>query len=362
MTVVRVVVLNYEGGDDLVRAVDALAATRTDASVQMVVVDNGSTDGSVGRGRGRATPRWRCAAPAPTGGSAANNDALGDLDGIDYVALVNNDAFVEPGWLDPLVDALAADDGLGAVAGQDPVRAPLRGGARRDPGLGPPLRTRAASGCSCGGRGWTASTCGRGVHVAAGRSGPTLEGRPGWSGPRRWAVVRVPVDAAADGRRRRVELLVATEEPKRVRLAGADGAVELEVSARAPLGRGAPGRQPVRRDQQRRRRAAGRRQRRATAACTERDDGPVRPSRPIWTPGRGGAVLLRPAYLADVGLFDERFFLYYEDTDLSARGRARGWRYRLRAQLGGAPPPRGQLRGGQLACCAGTSSATASCT
>ena len=42
----------------------------------------------------------------------------------------------------------------------------------------------------------------------------------------------------------------------------------------------------------------------------------------------GGSVLLRPAYLADVGLFDERFFLYYEDTDLSWRGRARGWRYR----------------------------------
>ena len=38
-------------------------------------------------------------------------------------------------------------------------------------------------------------------------------------------------------------------------------------------------------------------------------------------------MLLRPSYLADVGLFDERFFLYYEDTDLSARGRARGWRY-----------------------------------
>ena len=42
----------------------------------------------------------------------------------------------------------------------------------------------------------------------------------------------------------------------------------------------------------------------------------------------GGAVLLRPEMLADVGLFDERFFLYYEDTDLSWRGRARGWRYR----------------------------------
>jgi hypothetical protein len=41
----------------------------------------------------------------------------------------------------------------------------------------------------------------------------------------------------------------------------------------------------------------------------------------------GGSVLLRPAYLQQVGLFDERFFLYYEDTDLSWRGRILGWRY-----------------------------------
>ncbi len=41
----------------------------------------------------------------------------------------------------------------------------------------------------------------------------------------------------------------------------------------------------------------------------------------------GGAVLLERAYLDDVGTFDERFFLYYEDTDLSWRGQLRGWRY-----------------------------------
>ena len=41
----------------------------------------------------------------------------------------------------------------------------------------------------------------------------------------------------------------------------------------------------------------------------------------------GGAVLLKRAYLDDVGTFDERFFIYYEDTDLSWRGRLRGWRY-----------------------------------
>jgi hypothetical protein len=41
----------------------------------------------------------------------------------------------------------------------------------------------------------------------------------------------------------------------------------------------------------------------------------------------GGAVLLRPSYLEQVGLFEPSFFLYYEDIDLSWRGRARGWHY-----------------------------------
>ncbi len=41
----------------------------------------------------------------------------------------------------------------------------------------------------------------------------------------------------------------------------------------------------------------------------------------------GGGVLLRPSYLQQVGVFEESFFLYYEDTDLSWRGRAAGWRY-----------------------------------
>lgn len=41
----------------------------------------------------------------------------------------------------------------------------------------------------------------------------------------------------------------------------------------------------------------------------------------------GGAVLFRPEFLADLGGFDERYFLYYEDVDLALRGRERGWRY-----------------------------------
>jgi GT2 family glycosyltransferase len=42
----------------------------------------------------------------------------------------------------------------------------------------------------------------------------------------------------------------------------------------------------------------------------------------------GGAVLLSVRYLRDVGVFDDRYFMYYEDTDLSWRGRLAGWRYR----------------------------------
>jgi hypothetical protein len=41
----------------------------------------------------------------------------------------------------------------------------------------------------------------------------------------------------------------------------------------------------------------------------------------------GAAVLLRASHLFDVGLFEESFFLYYEDTDLAVRGRGRGWRF-----------------------------------
>jgi GT2 family glycosyltransferase len=40
----------------------------------------------------------------------------------------------------------------------------------------------------------------------------------------------------------------------------------------------------------------------------------------------GAAALLKREALADVGGFDDRFFIYYEDLDLSWRFRLRGWR------------------------------------
>jgi N-acetylglucosaminyl-diphospho-decaprenol L-rhamnosyltransferase len=43
----------------------------------------------------------------------------------------------------------------------------------------------------------------------------------------------------------------------------------------------------------------------------------------------GGAVMFAADFLRETGGFDERFFLYYEDLDLGARGSALGWSYRL---------------------------------
>jgi hypothetical protein len=59
----------------------------------------------------------------------------------------------------------------------------------------------------------------------------------------------------------------------------------------------------------------------------ERDHGQYATPQSVFA-WSGGAVLLAASYLADVGLFDEDLFLYYEDVDLSWRGQERGWRYR----------------------------------
>ena len=40
----------------------------------------------------------------------------------------------------------------------------------------------------------------------------------------------------------------------------------------------------------------------------------------------GGMLLVRSAAIAEVGLMDERFFMYYEDTDWGIRMRESGWR------------------------------------
>lgn len=69
-------------------------------------------------------------------------------------------------------------------------------------------------------------------------------------------------------------------------------------------------------------------------ACAGHDIGYGEPDGPPFDEPRdiaiftGGAVVLRDEFIVDVGPFDERWFLYYEDVDLALRGARQGWRYR----------------------------------
>ena len=329
---VRLVVLDYQGGDDVVRCVEALSQLDWPADRrEIVVVDNASTDGSAARIE-RRFPGVRIVRNDRNTGFPANNLALADLDGVDYVGLVNQDSFVEPGWLRPLVAALDADDRLGAVSARlllaeryvDVVLdAPTTAAGwpdRRALGV-------QVSGARVGGRDvWSD------VHAAGGSWGIEHDRR---LGPLWWttdhAVVRLPVagDEAASGRGGAPvtgELRLAAPSCRTVTLRCGGAEVRAEVGpdtawVAVPL-------------------AASPRDIVNNAGSVVSTDGfgadrgygePAdgRYERPAdlfaWS---GGSVLLRPSYLADVGLFDERFFLYYEDTDLSWRGRRRGWRYR----------------------------------
>ena len=323
---VRLVVLNFNGGDHVVRCLDHLRALAWPADeLELVVVDNASTDGSDHVIADRF-PEVQLRRRARNDGFPANNDALVDLEGIDYVGLVNNDAFVEPDYLAPLVDALEADPGLGAASPlilfaprfveltiESPATAPGRGDERA---LGVLVRGLRVD----GGDRW------RDASFVEGSYGPELVagGTVTWTGAR--AVLRVPVEVGAVGPWR-VELQVSSFEPRAARFDGGGDPVEATVG---PVPRwvtvevaGEP--YDVVNN----------------AGNVVFDDGYGADrgfgsseldafAEPIdvfaWS---GGAVLLRPAYLADVGLFHRPFFLYYEDTDLSWRGRARGWRHRF---------------------------------
>jgi GT2 family glycosyltransferase len=323
---VRLVVLNYNGGEHVVRALRCL--TRLDwpnDQLQVVCVDNGSSDGST-EAIERELPEVEVRRLGHNGGFPSNNEAMRDLDGIRYVGLVNNDAFVDPGWLRPLVEALDERPDLGAVSSKillAPRFADVAIEAEPfDPGPGDGRSLGViVRGVEVEGRDqWTQA------HLGSGGWGreSDREGTFEWSEPT--AVLRVPLPEPerSDG----VEVVVTLQarRPTRVSLDGGEGPVEVEVGTRPTRVSVVVTSEPydvvnnvgskVFED------GAG-----ADIGFLERDEGQYDDPTEVFA-WCGGSVLMRPEYLADVGLFDERFFLYYEDTDLSWRGRRRGWCYR----------------------------------
>jgi GT2 family glycosyltransferase len=320
---VRVVVLNFNGGVLTLKCLRHLRNLDWPAAqLEIVCVDNASTDGSIEAIRGEF-PEVEIRQTGSNLGFPANNLAMSDLQGLDYVALLNNDAYVEPEWLSALVAMMESSPELGAVSSKlllapkftdvvvDSVGFDAGPGDTRV--LGVMLRGVLVDGSDV----WSDA------HVGEGGWGREVDrlGTFEWIGPH--GVVRVPFERGTTPQK--ATLLFDSPLPTTVTVDGGSGPIEVAVeSGRSSVTVGLSAKSYdvvnnvgsiVFED------GAG-----ADRGWLARDDGLFDEPEDVFA-WCGGSVLLRPSYLADVGLLDERFFLYYEDTDLSWRGRARGWRY-----------------------------------
>ncbi len=113
---ISIIVVNYNGRAFLERCLQA-ARAQTFADFDVLVVDNGSTDGSREQAEGFGDPVRVLRLPQNRGFAAANNVGARAVEG-DWIALLNNDAFPEPGWLTALAQAAATSAEIGLVASQ----------------------------------------------------------------------------------------------------------------------------------------------------------------------------------------------------------------------------------------------------
>jgi GT2 family glycosyltransferase len=89
------------------RCLEALARQTLQAR-RVIVVDNASSDGSAEGVEGRYSNVVLVRAPGNLGFAAGNNLGLKHAQGVDWIALLNPDAFPQPDWLERLAGAALA--------------------------------------------------------------------------------------------------------------------------------------------------------------------------------------------------------------------------------------------------------------
>jgi GT2 family glycosyltransferase len=115
---ISVVVVNWNRRD-LLRCCLASLARQAAADFEVVLVDNGSEDGSAAMAETEfANTRFPLRVirnPENKGFCAANNQGIRAAEG-EFIALLNNDAEAEPGWLQALRGAFDGRPGVGMAA------------------------------------------------------------------------------------------------------------------------------------------------------------------------------------------------------------------------------------------------------
>ena len=301
---VLVVVVNFNGGGFLARAIELLLATETSATVDIVVVDNASTDGSLDSVVSRFPSVRIIRSDINLGFAGGNNLALRDLSQVDAVALVNSDCFVTPGWLTPLIAELDRDERVATASPKILFDGRWHPIAIASPTFSP----GAGDGRELG------------VRVYQGRTGVMFgSGFSHAEGGFRWT--SAPTAQCFMSADSSPVLRLAAERSKKVVANDVSYAVTTEpASFVVPVSEAVDIINNAGNDLNERWWGVER-------GFGEVDGGQFDEPTDIagWC---GACVLISTHYLADVGLLDERFFLYFEDTDLSLRGSAKGWRYR----------------------------------
>jgi GT2 family glycosyltransferase len=330
--VVTVIVLNYNGAHLIRPCLDALAKQDLpEGQMAVWVVDNASHDGSLEL-LDREYP-WVTVIrnDRNDGFAGGNNVALRRVE-TPLVALSNNDARPEPDWIRRLIAPFEQPgaERVAAVTGKIVfvprfVELTLHT---------PAFRPGSLDGRDLGVRIYRVTVDGVDVtghvlweDVAYGPEGAGTE-QFRWTRP----TGRVPVPAALDGRPVDADLAVtvelAAEADKEVTFSWQGGKVTVPATTgRREVGFSIPAGVPVSDVINNAGSKAFVDGYGADRGYQEVDRGQYDAPDEVFA-FCGGAVCLRTAALREVGCFDDDFFLYYEDTDLSWRLRSAGWSIR----------------------------------
>ncbi|HXK60182.1 MAG TPA: glycosyltransferase family 2 protein [Acidobacteriota bacterium] len=102
---IAVIIVNYNGSDCLQRCLCTLKA-QSRPPEKIILVDNGSTDGSADRAVKMCPGIEIFRLDSNLGFAKASNLGVQAANGVEWVVLLNNDAFCDPTWLENLVDAI----------------------------------------------------------------------------------------------------------------------------------------------------------------------------------------------------------------------------------------------------------------
>ena len=111
---ITVIVVNWNGKRHIEKCIRGLVQ-QTLEDFSIILVDNGSKDGSLELISKKYPDIKTIALNRNVGFAAANNIALKNIKS-EYVALLNNDAFPHPQWLEKLKDAIKENPEAGSVA------------------------------------------------------------------------------------------------------------------------------------------------------------------------------------------------------------------------------------------------------